>query len=238
MNSERVFGSDSNSPRIELVTAPFAEGSCLITMGRTRILCTATVEPGVPRFREEIGGWVTAEYAMLPRATMRRTHRERRGARGRTQEIQRLIGRSLRAAVDLEALGERTVTVDCDVLIADGGTRTASITGACLALSQAFSGLVDAAELPASPLQQLVSAVSVGIVDGRRFLDLEYVEDVGAEVDFNVVGLESGEIVEVQGTAEGAPFSREDLMGLVDLADGGIRELLSLQRAALGLADG
>ncbi len=219
----------------ELGTAPFAEGSCLITMGRTRVLCTATVATGVPRFREKIGGWVTAEYAMLPRATVERTHRERRGARGRTQEIQRLIGRSLRAAVDLEGLGEHTVTVDCDVLIADGGTRTASITGGCVAISQAFAGLVEAGELPASPLRQLVSAVSVGIVDGRLLLDLEYVEDVGADVDFNVVGLESGEIVEVQGTAEGAPFSRDDLIGLVDLADLGIREILRLQRTALGL---
>ena len=169
----------------ELETAPFAEGSCTITMGSTRVLCTASVEPGVPGFREGIGGWVTAEYAMLPRATQQRTTRERRGARGRTQEIQRLIGRSLRAAVDLVALGERTVTVDCDVL-----------------------------------------------VDGDARLDLEYVEDVAADVDFNVVSLADGRFVEVQGTAEGAPFDRRQLDRLVDLAQTGIRELLSLQRAA------
>ncbi len=216
----------------ELETAPFAEGSCTITMGSTRVLCTASVEPGVPGFREGIGGWVTAEYAMLPRATQQRTTRERRGARGRTQEIQRLIGRSLRAAVDLVALGERTVTVDCDVLVADGGTRTASITGACVALERAFQRLVREGELPASPLAQWVAAVSVGIVDGDARLDLEYVEDVAADVDFNVVSLADGRFVEVQGTAEGAPFDRRQLDRLVDLAQTGIRELLSLQRAA------
>lgn len=217
----------------ELDTAPFAEGSCVISMGATRVLCTATVEDGVPPFREGIGGWVTGEYAMLPRATQRRTSRERRGARGRTQEIQRLIGRSLRAAVDLEALGERTVTVDCDVLTADGGTRTASITGACVALHEALRGLVEAGELERSPLRQLVAAISVGIVDGRPLLDLEYIEDVGADVDFNVVSLEDGRMVEVQGTAEGAPFSRGELDSLLDLARLGIEKLLTLQREVI-----
>lgn len=216
----------------ELGAAPFAEGSCLITAGRTRVLCAATVEEGVPRWREGRGGWVTGEYAMLPRSTSERVRRERSGAKGRTQEIQRLIGRSLRAAVDLEALGEHTVILDCDVLMADGGTRTASITGACLALRQALGGLVEAGRIPASPLRQLVAAISVGIVDGRHLLDLDYEEDVGAEVDLNVVALEDGRIVELQGTAEGAPFDREDLEALLDLAEGGIRELLGIQRRA------
>jgi len=218
---------------LEPGTAPFAEGSCTITMGATRILCTATVEEGVPPFREGRGGWVTAEYAMLPRATVQRTGRERKGARGRTQEIQRLIGRSLRAAVDLAALGERTVTVDCDVLVADGGTRTASITGACVALEDAFRRLVAAGVIDASPLRQRVAAVSVGVVDGEPRLDLEYVEDSVADVDFNVVSLDDGRFVEIQGTAEGAPFGREGLDRLLGLAAAGIEELLALQRAAL-----
>jgi len=218
---------------LEIATAPFAEGSCTISMGATRILCTASVEPGVPPFREGIGGWVTAEYAMLPRATMTRTSRERHGPRGRTQEIQRLIGRSLRAAVDLEALGERTVTVDCDVLVADGGTRTASITGACVALECALQALVDAGELEASPLRSRVAAISVGVVDGEPRLDLEYVEDVSADVDFNVVSLDDGRFVEVQGTAEGAAFSRDELDRLLALAGMGIERLLELQVAAV-----
>ena len=217
---------------IDTGTAPFAEGSCTITMGMTRVLCTASVEEGVPPWREGVGGWVTGEYAMLPRATNTRTRRERRGAGGRTQEIQRLIGRSLRAAVDLEALGEHTVTVDCDVLVADGGTRTASITGACVALESAFQTLVREGILPASPLTQWVSAVSVGIVDGEPRLDLEYVEDSAADVDFNVVSLEDGRFVEVQGTAEGAPFDRSELDALLALAGAGITELLHIQKSA------
>ncbi len=223
---------------LETGTAPFAEGSCTITMGLTRVLCTASVADGVPPWREGQGGWVTAEYAMLPRATHQRTARERRGAGGRTQEIQRLIGRSLRAAVDLPALGERTVTVDCDVLVADGGTRTASITGACVALEEAFQWLVRAGQLSASPLRQWVAAISVGIVDGEPRLDLEYVEDAAADVDFNVVSLEDGRFVEVQGTAEGAPFARAELEGLVGLAQAGIGDLLARQRAAAGRAAG
>ena len=239
MSDLRASGREPDQLRevtLELGAAPFAEGSCLITMGATQVLCAATVEPGVPPFREDIGGWVTAEYAMLPRATQRRTRRERSGARGRTQEIQRLIGRALRAAVNLEALGVRTVTIDCDVLGADGGTRTASITGACLALWQALEGLVKAGELSRSPLRQLVTAVSVGIVDGDPCLDLEYEEDVAAEVDLNVAALEDGRIVEVQGTAEGAPFGRGDLDNLLTLAESGIRRLVELQREAVKAA--
>ncbi|MEE8521316.1 MAG: ribonuclease PH [Gemmatimonadota bacterium] len=235
----RASGREADQLRevtLELGAAPFAEGSCLITMGATQVLCAATVEPGVPPFREDIGGWVTAEYAMLPRATQRRTRRERSGARGRTQEIQRLIGRALRAAVDLEALGVRTVTIDCDVLGADGGTRTASITGACLALWQALEGLVKTGELSRSPLRQLVTAVSVGIVDGDPCLDLEYEEDVSAEVDLNVAALEDGRIVEVQGTAEGAPFGRGDLDNLLTLAESGIRRLVEIQPEAVKAA--
>ncbi len=239
MSDLRASGREPDQLRevtLELGAAPFAEGSCLITMGATQVLCAATVEPGVPPFREDIGGWVTAEYAMLPRATQRRTRRERSGARGRTQEIQRLIGRALRAAVDLEALGVRTVTIDCDVLGADGGTRTASITGACLALWQALEGLVKTGELSRSPLRQLVTAVSVGIVDGDPCLDLEYEEDVSAEVDLNVAALEDGRIVEVQGTAEGAPFGRGDLDNLLTLAESGIRRLVEIQREAVKAA--
>jgi ribonuclease PH len=239
VSATRPAGRDPDQLRdtsFELGAAPFAEGSCLISMGGTRVLCTASVEPGVPPFREGIGGWLTGEYAMLPRATLRRTSRERRGPRGRTQEIQRLIGRSLRAAVDLAALGDRTVTVDCDVLAADGGTRTASITGGCLAVADALRSLLAGGELETDPLRQLVAAISVGIVDGRLLLDLEYTEDVTADVDFNVVALEDGRIVEVQGTAEGAPFSRRDLHALLDLAESGIRDLLALQREALGAA--
>lgn len=217
---------------LELGSAPFAEGSCTITMGMTRVLCTASVEEGVPPWREGRGGWVTGEYAMLPRATNTRTRRERRGAGGRTQEIQRLIGRSLRAAVDLKALGERTVTVDCDVLVADGGTRTASITGACVALEAAFQKLVSDGLLERSPLAQWVSAISVGIVDGEPRLDLEYVEDSAADVDFNVVSLEDGRFVEVQGTAEGAPFDRAQLDELLALGGSGIADLLQLQKGA------
>ena len=170
---------------------------------------------------------------MIPRATPQRTRRERSGARGRTQEIQRLIGRSLRAATDLARLGERTVTIDCDVLSADGGTRTASITGACLALWEAMDGLVQAGELESSPLEQLVAATSVGIVGGDPCLDLDYAEDSTADVDLNVVSLEDGRMVEVQGTAEGAPFRREGLAEMLDLAEVGISELLTLQRTAI-----
>lgn len=219
---------------LEVGVAPFAEGSCRIGTGRTRVLCTATVQEGVPEWRKGQGGWLTAEYAMLPRSTGRRTSRERDGVRGRTSEIQRLIGRSLRAAVDLEALGDRTVIVDCDVVVADGGTRTASVTGGCMAVREALRGLVEEGGLDASPLRQLVAAISVGMIDGRPVLDLDYELDVAADVDLNVVALEDGRLVEVQGTAEGTPFTREELGRLVELAWTGIEELLERQREAAG----
>lgn len=221
---------------LTLGAAPAAEGSCLIAMGETSVLCTASVSDTVPAWREAGGsGWVTAEYAMLPRSTTTRTPRERDGPRGRTQEIQRLIGRSLRSVVDLETLGPRTVTLDCDVLRADGGTRTASVTGACVALYRAFARLVDEGVLPVNPLVDLVAAVSVGLVDGRPTLDLAYEQDVAAQVDMNVVGTGKGELVEVQGTAEGHPFRRSELDEMLDLALAGIEDLVRAQRSALGL---
>ena len=214
---------------------PFAEGSCRISFGRTEVLCAATVEDDVPRWRKGSGkGWVTAEYAMLPRSTQTRSRRERGSVGGRTKEIQRLIGRSLRAAMDLEALGERQIIVDCDVLIADGGTRTAAITGGAVALADACRWLVREGHLDGSPLRESVAAVSVGKVSGQPRLDLEYVEDVSAEVDMNVVMLESGGFVEVQGTGEQGTFSRDELDALLDLADSGIRRLFELQHEALG----
>jgi ribonuclease PH len=220
---------------LELDAAPYAEGSCLVATGRTRVLCTASVTEGVPEWRERSGaGWVTAEYAMLPRATHTRTRREREGVKGRTQEIQRLIGRSLRSVVDLRALGARTVTVDCDVLQADGGTRTASITGACVALTLAGAWLLDEGLVERNPVRQRVAAVSVGLVDGEPRLDLDYDEDSSAQVDMNVVATERLGLVEVQGTAEGDPFPRSDLDRLLDLALGGIEELLAAQARACG----
>ena len=219
---------------LEPGAAPYAEGSCLITTGRTRVLCTASVDESVPEWKRGRGaGWVTAEYAMLPRATHQRTGRERGRIGGRTQEIQRLIGRSLRAAIDLSALGERTILVDCDVLVADGGTRTAAITGAAVALRQACHWLVAEGRLPASPIREWVAAVSVGIVAGQPRLDLEYTEDVAADVDMNLVALESGRLVEVQGTAERGSFDRDALDQLLDLGLHGIRHLIDRQRAAL-----
>lgn len=222
------------SVTLERGVAPYAEGSCLITAGQTKVLCTATIQEGVPEWRKGAGlGWVTAEYAMLPRATHQRTGRERGRVGGRTQEIQRLIGRALRAAVDFAALGERTILVDCDVLVADGGTRTASITGAAVALEDACRWLVDQGRLERSPLRQLVAAVSVGIVGGESRLDLDYSEDVAADVDMNIVALEDGSLVEVQGTAEGQTFSRRQLDELIDLGLAGIEDLVGRQRDAL-----
>lgn len=218
----------------ELGAAPNAEGSCIVSFGKTRVLCTASVLEGVPPHREGRGGWVTAEYAMLPRATNTRSDRERRGARGRTQEIQRLIGRSLRAATDLEALGEHTVIVDCDVLVADGGTRTASISGACLALEQADRWLRSEGRIDRSALHSLVAAVSVGIAGGIPCLDLDYAEDSMADSDFNLVALEDGRFVEVQGTAEQSPFSSQELEQLLRLGSAGIRALTDAQRSATG----
>ena len=214
----------------------FAEGSALISAGRTQVLCAATIEPDVPRWLRGKGtGWVTAEYAMLPRATTSRNARESGGRlKGRTQEIQRLIGRSLRSAIDMEALGERAIWIDCDVLQADGGTRTASITGAWVALSVALDRLVESGALPARPALQPLSAVSVGIVDGRVLLDLDYIEDVGAEVDMNLVTNGDGDFVEVQGTAEGVAFARSQLDEMLDLGAQGCEQLRVMQAEAAG----
>jgi ribonuclease PH len=219
---------------LERAANPYAEGSCLIRMGGTLVHCTATVEPGVPGFKKGTGeGWVTGEYAMLPRATVERTPRERNGAGGRTQEIQRLIGRSLRAAMATMAFGEYTIRVDCDVLQADGGTRTAGITGGCVALADACSWLAAKTGIP-SPFGRLVSAVSVGIVEGALRVDLAYLEDRDAAVDANIVMLEPANFVEVQGTGEHGTFSRAELGSLVDLAERGCAELFAAQRRALG----
>ena len=216
-----------------------AEGSVLVEFGNTKVLCTASVEEGVPGFLKGKGqGWVTAEYGMLPRSTHTRSAREAaRGKQtGRTQEIQRLIGRSLRAVTDLGALGERQVTLDCDVIQADGGTRCASITGACVALHDAFNGLVQSGKLPANPLRDFVAAVSVGIVDGMPVLDLDYPEDAACDTDMNIVMTGAGGMVELQGTAEGTPFSRDELNALLALGDKGIAQIVAAQKAALGLA--
>ncbi|AYY82515.1 MULTISPECIES: ribonuclease PH [Proteus] len=213
-----------------------AEGSVLVEFGDTKVLCNATVEDGVPRFLKGQGqGWVTAEYGMLPRATNSRNAREAaRGKQtGRTMEIQRLIARSLRAAVDLKALGEFTITIDCDVIQADGGTRTASISGACVALVDALNKMVEEGKLKKSPLKSMVAAVSVGIVDGEPLCDLEYVEDSAAETDMNVVMIDDGRMIEVQGTAEGAPFSHEELLALLALAKGGLEKIFEAQKEAL-----
>ncbi|MEC9057094.1 MAG: ribonuclease PH [Actinomycetota bacterium] len=208
-----------------------AAGSCLVTFGRTRVLCTASVGDGVPPWLRNTGrGWVTAEYSMLPGSSPERI---RRRTSGRDQEIQRLIARSLRTVVNLEAMPEIEVTVDCDVLQADGGTRTASICGGFVALHDAFTRMVAAGDLPASPVTEELAAISVGIVDGSPRLDLPYVEDSTAEVDFNVVMTGSGRFVEVQGTAEGQAFERSELDALIDLAAGGIAEIVSAQRTVL-----
>ena len=213
-----------------------AEGSVLVAFGDTRVLCTASVEEKVPPHKRGSGtGWVTAEYGMLPRATHTRSDREAaRGKQsGRTQEIQRLIGRSLRSVFDLAALGERSILIDCDVLQADGGTRTAAITGAFVAAHDAVTGLIAAGKLAASPIRDFVAAVSVGVVQGMPLLDLEYTEDSACDTDMNVVMTGQGGFVEVQGTAEGVPFSRSEMDALLALADKGIRELVAAQRAVL-----
>ncbi len=213
----------------------YAEGSVLIKLGNTHVLCSASVENSVPPWLKGRGqGWLTAEYALLPRATHTRTRRERAGASGRTQEIQRLIGRSLRAAIDLILLGERTITVDCDVLQADGGTRTAAITGGYVALEQAINKLLADGALGSSPLITSIAAVSVGIVGGVPLLDLAYAEDSAADVDCNIVQAGTGAFVEVQSTAEHQAFTRAELNTLLDLAEGGIRQLMQLQRDSLG----
>ncbi len=212
-----------------------AEGSVLIQVGQTRVLCTASVETNLPPWLRGKGqGWVTAEYGMLPRATHTRSSREAAKGKqtGRTQEIQRLIGRSLRAVTDLVALGERQITLDCDVLQADGGTRCAAITGAWIALHDACTKLVTAGELPANPVRDHVAAISVGIVDGQPVLDLDYAEDSNCDTDMNVIMTGSGGLVEIQGTAEGTPFTRSELNALVDLAENGIRDLIAAQKQA------
>lgn len=214
--------------------APYAEGSCLIEFGLTRVLCTASVEEGVPAWRRGKGeGWLTAEYAMLPRATRTRTSRERAQLGGRTQEIQRLIGRSVRAMLDDFKFGEFTVKLDCDVLVADGGTRTAAITGACMAIVDAFDWMVASGKLPRTPVKRRIAAVSVGVVGGEPRLDLDYDEDVTAEVDMNVVMSSEGEFVEVQGTGEHGTFDRTQLDQLLELAIAGIRQLDAAQTKAL-----
>ncbi len=236
---ERIDGRRPDQLRpVAIATGylPWAEGSALIDLGGTQVLCAVTVEDRVPAFLRGSGsGWVTAEYGMLPRSTKERTGREAAAGRpsGRSQEIQRLIGRALRAVTDLDILGERTFTLDCDVLKADGGTRTAAITGAYVALHLALQTLVEAGKLSSVPMATAVAATSVGIVEGTALLDLCYEEDAKASVDFNVVMTGDGRFVEVQGTAEGQPFSREEMEGILGLAEGGIRELLEAQTRAL-----
>ena len=215
-----------------------AEGSVLVSFGHTQVLCTASVEEKVPPFKRGGGeGWLTAEYGMLPRATHTRNDREAAKGKqsGRTQEIQRLIGRSLRSVFDLGALGERTISLDCDVLQADGGTRTAAITGAFVAAHDAVTWLLAQGRIKQSPIRDFVAAVSVGVVQGEPLLDLEYTEDSACDTDMNVVMTSSGGFVEVQGTAEGAPFTRAEMDRLLALADKGIRELVAMQRRALGV---
>lgn len=222
---------------VEIITKVqrFAEGSALIKVGNTEVLCSASVESGVPPWLRGRGsGWLTAEYALLPRSTSTRNRRERSGAGGRTQEIQRLIGRSLRMALDLSLLGERTITVDCDVLQADGGTRTAAITGGWVALALAVEGLLGSSAIEATPLRRQVAAVSAGIVEGVALLDLEYSEDSAADADCNLVQDEQGAIIDIQSTAERRTFDRAQLDQLLALGEAGIRELMRLQREAIG----
>ena len=229
--------SDLRPVRFHRNYTKHAEGSVLVEMGHTKVLCTASVEEKVPPFLKGKGtGWVTAEYGMLPRATHTRGNREAASGKqsGRTQEIQRLVGRSLRAITDTALLGERQVTIDCDVLQADGGTRCASITGSMVALADAVAGLRKAGLLKADPLRDFVAAVSVGIVDGTPVLDLDYEEDSGCDTDMNVVMTGAGNFVEIQGTAEGHPFTRSEMSAMLDLAGAGIARLITLQREALG----
>jgi ribonuclease PH len=233
---ERSYGRSASQPRpltLERGVSEYAEGSCLVTTGKTRVLCTASVENKLPPWKKGKGeGWVTAEYSMLPRATNTRNDRERRQIGGRTQEIQRLIGRSLRACVDMRALGEVQVTIDCDVLHADGGTRTASITGGAVALFDACRFVAERSGRP-SAFGGFVAAISAGVVGGRLLLDLDYSEDSAADVDLNVVAREDGGIIEVQGTGERTPFTPAQLAELVQLSSDRIREIVARQRAAV-----
>jgi len=235
-NSRLARAADQLRPLVlERGVAPYAEGSCLVAFGDTRVLCAASIDDSVPGWKKGKGeGWITAEYAMLPRATKTRTARERGQVGGRTQEIQRLIGRSVRAMLDDFRFGEITLRVDCDVLQADGGTRTAAITGAAVAVVDAFAWLVARGRLPATPVRRRVAAVSVGIVDGQPQLDLDYERDVRAAVDMNVVMSSEGRFVEVQGTGENGTFDRAELDRLLDLAVAGIRQLDEAQRRVLG----
>lgn len=235
----RADGRTANQIRPVTITRQFtchAEGSVLIEFGNTKVICTATVEEGVPRFMKGKGeGWITAEYSMLPRSTHTRSQREAaRGKQGgRTLEIQRLIARSLRAAVDLKLLGENTITLDCDVIQADGGTRTASISGACVALVDAINHMRAKNIITTNPLKHMIAAVSVGVVNGEAVADLEYIEDSVAETDMNVVMTESGKLIEVQGTAEGEPFSFDELNEMLGLAKDGLYEIFTAQKSAL-----
>ncbi|MGE5554524.1 MAG: ribonuclease PH [Betaproteobacteria bacterium] len=239
---ERLDGRRPNQLRPVRLTRAFlkyAEGSCLIEVGETKVICAATIEPKVPLWLRGAGqGWVTAEYAMLPRATAQRTPRERNQGKqgGRTMEIQRLVGRSLRSVVDLGALGERTIWLDCDVLQADGGTRTAAVTGSFVALVDALLTLKDEAKWEKLPLTDFLAATSVGVVEETPLLDLAFAEDSKAAVDMNVVMTAAGKLVEVQGTGEGRPFSRVELNQLLDLASEGIEQLIASQKEALGEA--
>jgi ribonuclease PH len=241
MTANRPSGRAADELRRVALTRHYtrhAEGSVLVEFGDTKVLVTASVEDGVPGFLRGLGqGWLTAEYGMLPRSTHTRSTREAAKGKqsGRTLEIQRLIGRSLRAVTDLEALGERTVHIDCDVLQADGGTRTASITGACVAAHDAFARLVTEGRIARNPLREFVAAVSVGIYDGAPVLDLDYPEDSACDTDMNVVMTASGGFVEVQGTAEGTPFTRAEMDALLGLAERGIAQLVAAQKTALGL---
>ncbi|ACL70288.1 ribonuclease PH [Halothermothrix orenii] len=242
-NNLRVDGRKNDQLRdvkISRQYTKYAEGSVLIETGDTKVICTASVEESVPPFlRGQNTGWLTAEYSLLPRSTHSRTIREVARGRlsGRTQEIQRLIGRSLRAVVDLGKLGERTIWVDCDVIQADGGTRTASITGAYVALVDAINYLIEEGVLEESPLNSFMAATSVGVVDGEMLLDLCYEEDFQAQVDMNIVMTEDGRVIEIQGTAEKFPFSRDQMNTLMDLAEKGIRELVSFQKKSLGIEE-
>lgn len=234
----RVDGRGSSQMRPAKITRGFmpnAEGSCLIEMGNTRVICTASVEDKIPPFRkmEGLQGWLTAEYGMLPRATNTRTQRETKGAGGRTMEIQRLIGRSLRTVVEMPVLGDRTIWVDCDVLQADGGTRCAAITGAYVAVAEACRKLVAGRQINRMPLTSMVAAISVGVVGSDELLDLCYEEDHRCAVDMNVIATDKGRYIEVQGTGETAPFDRARLNRLLDLAQNGLDELFRLQKAAL-----
>jgi ribonuclease PH len=230
---KRTFDQIRNT-KITPNISPYAEGSALIEIGNTKVICTATVEEKVPPFLRNQGtGWVTAEYAMLPRATQTRTNRETLRPSGRTQEIQRLIGRSLRAVVDTKTLGERQIFIDCDVILADGGTRCASITGAYVAMALAVKKLMSRGLLKKSPILSEVAAVSVGIIKNTALLDLCYDEDSTAEVDMNIVCTGAGKFIEIQGTAERAPFHREQMIEMLDLAEKGINHLFTIQRYAL-----